>query len=121
MADRQLIKLNLISYATAPHFELAYLEGGLLVRDSKKLWTNYYRSLSFKLDVISSLPTDFYFVYSGLYCDFQIPCSVIIRMNRLVKIYRLVECFDKIETRTNYPNAFRISKMIFIILVVIHW
>lgn len=91
-----------------------------MVRDAKKLWLNYYNSLSFKYDILSILPTDFYFLYTGLFCDFNIPCSIIIRLNRLIKIYRLVECFDKIETRTNFPNVFRISKMISIILVVIH-
>ncbi|RWS05200.1 cyclic nucleotide-gated cation channel alpha-3-like protein [Dinothrombium tinctorium] len=49
------------------------------------------------------------------------PCPVIVRLNRLFKCHRLLEFFDRTETRTNFPNAFRIAKLIFIILVVIHW
>lgn len=75
-----------------------------------------------KLDILSLLPTDLFYVATGLDCtDEMIPCPVILRLNRLFKIYRQAEFFDRTETRTNFPNVFRVSKLIFIILVVIHW
>ena len=92
------------------------------MRNSNRLLRNYLRRFSFKLDLFSILPTDIYLIRKGLHCDFQaIPCSVIVRLNRLLRIHRMIACFDRIETRTNFPNAFRIGKLIFIILVVIHW
>lgn len=33
----------------------------------------------------------------------------------------MLEFFDKTETRTNFPNAFRITKVVLYILVLIHW
>ena len=33
----------------------------------------------------------------------------------------MVEFFDKTETRTNFPNTFRITKVVMYILVLIHW
>lgn len=99
-----------------------YLEQGLLVRDSNKLLLNYITSTTLKLDIISLIPTDLFYIVTGINCkDGQIPCPVIVRLNRLFKIHRLLECIDRTETRTNFPNAFRIFKLIFIILVVIHW
>ncbi|KAJ8282511.1 hypothetical protein COCON_G00050300 [Conger conger] len=44
-----------------------------------------------------------------------------LRFNRLFRIPRLFEFFDRTETRTNYPNIFRISNLVLYILVIIHW
>lgn len=44
-----------------------------------------------------------------------------LRFNRLFKMSRLFEFFDRTETRTNYPNIFRISNLVLYILVIIHW
>ncbi|XP_015785555.1 cyclic nucleotide-gated cation channel subunit A-like [Tetranychus urticae] len=99
-----------------------YLEQGLLVRDTEKLLVNYVTSPTLKLDLISLIPSDLFYLITGISCeDGHIPCPVIVRLNRLFKLHRLIECFDRTETRTNFPNAFRICKLIFIILVVIHW
>ena len=98
-----------------------YLEQGILVKDSKMLRAAYRRSSWFKKDMISILPTDFlYFLFPGK-CYYQIPCKVIVRLNRIVKIERMFQFFDKTETTTNFPNAFRILKIVFYILVLIHW
>merc|ERR1719219_3140097 len=49
------------------------------------------------------------------------PCPVIVRLNRVLRIDRVVEYFEKTETRTNFPNTFRIAKVVLIILLLIHW
>ncbi|XP_075678617.1 cyclic nucleotide-gated channel alpha-3-like isoform X2 [Dermatophagoides pteronyssinus] len=100
-----------------------YLEQGLLVRDLNKLFVNYIKSFRFKLDIISLLPTDLIFIMTGTYCEPErfYPCAVIVRINRLFRFYRLTECFERTETRTNFPHAFRIGKLIFYILILIHW
>lgn len=43
------------------------------------------------------------------------------RFNRMVKIYRLFEFVNRTDTRTNFPNIFRISSLIIFLLIIIHW
>ncbi|XP_022695007.1 cyclic nucleotide-gated cation channel alpha-3-like isoform X2 [Varroa jacobsoni] len=99
-----------------------YLEQGLLVKDTNKLLLRYMKSPACRLDIASLLPTDFFYVYTGIRCDASsLPCIVIVRLNRLLRIPRALEFSERTETRTNYPYAFRIGKLIFLILVIIHW
>ena len=51
-------------------------------------------------------------------CVETVPCPVIFRLNRVLRIDRMIEFFDKTETRTNFPNAFRITKVRIIIYVI---
>ncbi|CAH1777821.1 unnamed protein product [Owenia fusiformis] len=92
-----------------------YLEHGLLVRDATKMRKHYIKTLTFKLDLICILPTDLIYIYTGVdaapYC----------RFNRLCKFSRLMEFFDRTETRTSFPNLFRIMNLILYILIIIHW
>lgn len=41
----------------------------------------------------------------------HLPCPVIVRLNRLFRLPRMWEWFDRTETATSYPNAFRICKV----------
>ncbi|XP_024133909.1 cyclic nucleotide-gated cation channel alpha-3 isoform X3 [Oryzias melastigma] len=91
-----------------------YLEQGLLVKDSKKLRDKYRTTSQFKYDMISMIPTDLLFIQYG----FDNPEF---RFNRLCKIQRLFEFFERTETRTSFPNMFRISNLVLYILVIIHW
>ncbi|XP_056894771.1 cyclic nucleotide-gated cation channel alpha-3 isoform X3 [Takifugu flavidus] len=91
-----------------------YLEQGLLVKDSKKLRDKYRTTSQFKYDMISMIPTDLLFLKFG----FNNPEF---RFNRLCKISRLFEFFERTETRTSFPNMFRISNLVLYILVIIHW
>ena len=98
-----------------------YLDQGIMVKDSKMLRAAYRKSSWFKKDIVSIIPTDlFYFLFPHK-CHYQIPCNVIVRLNRIAKIERMFQFFDKTETSTNFPNAFRILKIVFYILVLIHW
>ncbi|XP_036993087.2 cyclic nucleotide-gated cation channel alpha-3 isoform X1 [Artibeus jamaicensis] len=91
-----------------------FLEQGLMVRDAKRLWRHYTKTLHFKLDMLSLVPTDLaYFKLGTNYPE--------LRFNRLLKFARLFEFFDRTETRTNYPNVFRIGNLVLYILVIIHW
>lgn len=51
----------------------------------------------------------------------KVPCPVIVRLNRLLKFHRLAQFFDRTESATNFPFVFRIGKLVFYILVIIHW
>uniref|UniRef100_A0A8C6WMU4 Cyclic nucleotide gated channel subunit alpha 3a n=1 Tax=Neogobius melanostomus TaxID=47308 RepID=A0A8C6WMU4_9GOBI len=91
-----------------------YLEQGLLVKDAKKLLAKYRTTPQFKYDMISMIPTDLLFLIFG----FNNPEF---RFNRLCKMPRLFEFFERTETRTSFPNMFRISNLVLYILVIIHW
>ncbi|XP_025743446.1 cyclic nucleotide-gated channel alpha-1 [Callorhinus ursinus] len=91
-----------------------YLEQGLLVKEETKLIEKYKSNLQFKLDLLSVIPTDLlYFKLGWNYPE--------IRLNRLLRISRMFEFFQRTETRTNYPNIFRISNLVMYIVIIIHW
>jgi hypothetical protein len=69
------------------------------------------RSLS-----VAYLYPSLYLISIGLY-----PCPVFVRFNRLARFHRLQEWFERTETRTSWPYAFRIAKLVVYILVLIHW
>lgn len=85
-----------------------------MVKDKKLLRDRYMDSFQFRLDVLSILPTDVLYLYFGLsYPE--------IRINKLLRIGRMMEFFTRTETKTNYPNIFRIANLIMYILIIIHW
>ncbi|TMS01058.1 cGMP-gated cation channel alpha-1 [Larimichthys crocea] len=87
---------------------------GLLVKDEQKLRERYMKSFQFKLDLISMIPTDLLYLVFGLkYPE--------IRLNKLFRFNRMLEFFQRTETRTNYPNALRISNLVMYIVIIIHW
>ncbi|XP_067416036.1 cyclic nucleotide-gated channel alpha-3 isoform X2 [Emydura macquarii macquarii] len=99
---------------TFVRFRTGFLEQGLLVQDEKKLRQHYTITSQFRLDVLSLLPTDLAYLKLGLnYPE--------LRFNRLLRFARLFEFFDRTETRTNYPNMFRIGNLVLYILIIIHW
>ncbi|XP_074551480.1 cyclic nucleotide-gated channel alpha-4 [Halichoeres trimaculatus] len=91
-----------------------YLDQGILIRDITQLKKRYLHSKRFLRDVASLLPTDLLYLVFGI----QTP---MVRINRLLRIPRLNEALDRMETRTSYPNTFRISKLMIYIFVLIHW
>ncbi|XP_050506561.1 cyclic nucleotide-gated cation channel subunit A isoform X3 [Diabrotica virgifera virgifera] len=104
------------------HAHEGYLEQGLLVTDPQKLRAHYLQSKSWRTDILCVLPTDLAYIWWPPFeCDLTVPCPVIVRLNRLFKLPRLWEWFERTETDTNYPNVFRICKVVLAILVLIHW
>ncbi|KAF3694602.1 Trafficking protein particle complex subunit 10 Epilepsy holoprosencephaly candidate 1 protein [Channa argus] len=91
-----------------------YLDQGILIKDLTLLRKRYLGSKCFLRDLASLLPTDLlYFV-----CGTQTP---LVRINRFLRFPRLSEALDRMETRTSYPNTFRLSKLMIYIFVLIHW
>ena len=84
------------------------------MKDTKKLRDNYIHTMQFKLDVASIIPTDLIYFAVGIH-------NPEVRFNRLLHFARMFEFFDRTETRTSYPNIFRISNLILYILIIIHW
>ncbi|XP_018418729.1 PREDICTED: cyclic nucleotide-gated cation channel alpha-3 isoform X2 [Nanorana parkeri] len=99
---------------TLVRFRTGFLEQGLLVKDAKKLREYYRKTLQFKLDMLSLVPTDLGYLKLGI----NFPE---LRFNRLLRFSRMFEYFDRTETRTNYPNIFRIGNLVLYILIIIHW
>ncbi|KAM8749868.1 LOW QUALITY PROTEIN: cyclic nucleotide-gated channel alpha-4 [Acanthopagrus schlegelii] len=91
-----------------------YLDQGILVKDLTQLKKHYLHSKRFLRDLASLIPTDFLYFVFGI----QTP---LVRINRLLRMPRLSEALDRMETRTSYPNTFRISKLMIYIFVLIHW
>ncbi|CAD7076772.1 unnamed protein product [Hermetia illucens] len=107
---------------TLVHMHEGYLEQGLLVRDAYKLRKHYFSTKGWRLDVLSMFPTDLAYIWwQPSSCNITVPCPVIVRLNRLLRLPRMWEWFDRTETATGYPNAFRICKVVLAILVLIHW
>ena len=84
--------------------------------DPRKLALRYIKSTAFKFDVLSILPTDFLYFIQGFF-----PGTVIIRINRLFKFHRMVYFFERTESRSNFPNIFRVVTLIVYITLIIHW
>lgn len=91
-----------------------FLEQGLLIKDEKLLKERYCKTRQFKLDILSTFPTDIVFFYLGV-------DNPEWRFNRLLRLGRLFEFFDRTETRTNFPNIFRIANLVLYIIIIIHW
>lgn len=82
--------------------------------ESRKLAARYAKTRSFPCDLLSIAPTDALYLRLGWDAAY-------LRFNRLMKIPRLAEFFDTTETRTNYPNLFRIGHLVLYLIVIIHW
>uniref|UniRef100_A0A8C5GPP8 Cyclic nucleotide-gated cation channel-like n=1 Tax=Gouania willdenowi TaxID=441366 RepID=A0A8C5GPP8_GOUWI len=99
----------------AVRMHTGFLEQGLMVKDVRRLRETYIQTTQCKLDIGSILPTDL------LYLSVGMSYTPLLRFNRLLRLPRLFELFERTETRTGYPNAFRIWKLVLYILVIIHW
>ncbi|XP_068120117.1 cyclic nucleotide-gated channel alpha-4 [Hyperolius riggenbachi] len=96
------------------NFHTGFLKEGILVTDKKQIAYRYLASSKFRWDLLSVLPTDFLYYKFGIHMP-------AVRVNRFLRTHRLFESFDRMETRVQYPNAFRMCKLIAYIYVVIHW
>ena len=90
-----------------------YLEKGLIVYNSKKLSRHYIFSKYFFLDLVSLLPLDLLQFYIGIH--------PIIRFPRFVKIYRSYRFTYMVETRTIYPNMWRVANLSHVLFLGSHW
>lgn len=84
------------------------------MREVSRLKSHYLLSCSFLWDLASVLPTDLLYLRLGVH-------TPLVRLNRLLRTRRLSEALDRMETRTSYPNTFRIAKLMLYIFVLIHW
>ncbi|CAB1329136.1 unnamed protein product [Coregonus sp. 'balchen'] len=105
---------DLLYLCNAYFYFSGFLEQGILVQDRARLKKRYLLSSRFLLDMASIFPTDLLYLYFGIH-------QPLVRVNRFLRTSRLNEAMDRMETRTSYPNTFRISKLMLYIFVLIHW
>ncbi|XP_067215296.1 uncharacterized protein Cngl isoform X2 [Linepithema humile] len=97
----------------AVQFRTGYLEQGLMVYNSKKLAGHYLKSKSFVLDLLALLPLDLLQVNLG--------SNPMLRFPRFLKLYRVYNYYYMVESRTVYPNLWRVLNLIHILLILAHW
>ncbi|KDR12169.1 Cyclic nucleotide-gated olfactory channel [Zootermopsis nevadensis] len=97
----------------AVQFRTGYLEQGLMVYDSKKLAGHYIRSRAFLMDLCALLPLDLLQFYVGI--------QPILRFPRFLKVYRVYNYYYMVESRTVYPNLWRVVNLVHILLILAHW
>jgi len=95
------------------NFRTAYLEDGVLQTDPNKLRHYYMNTTRFYIDCLCLIPLDFLYLSFGF--------KSIVRIFRLVKIYRFWTFLDRTERHTNYPNFFRTIVLIHYLLAIFHW
>lgn len=90
-----------------------YLEQGIMVYDSTKLTRHYLGSRPFILDLIAVIPLDLLQIAIGT--------RPILRFPRFVKIYRIRRYYYMVESRTVYPNVWRVANLVHVLLLLAHW
>lgn len=98
----------------AVQFRTGYLEQGLIVYDTRKLAVHYVRSRPFLLDMIAMMPID----VLRAWIDRPAP---LLRFPRFVKVYRSYDYYYIVESRTLYPNLWRVVNLVHILLLIAHW
>ncbi|CDS42517.1 cyclic nucleotide gated cation channel alpha 3 [Echinococcus multilocularis] len=92
-----------------------YLEEGLVVTDVVKLRNAYIKKSDCLMDVFAVLPTDLLYI-SQAFTHY----AAWLRLNRLLKAYKVFEFIARTETRASFPNVFRVITLTAGILILIH-
>ncbi|NXX27626.1 CNGA4 protein, partial [Nicator chloris] len=95
-----------------------FLEDGILVQDVSRARRRYLGSWTFPWDVMAVLPTELLCLLPGAP---RVPGVPAARANRCLRVPRLLEAFERCETRTGWPNVFRVAKLMLYLLLGIHW
>lgn len=90
-----------------------YLEKGLIVYQTNKLASHYLTSRYFSLDCLSLLPLDFLQLKIGIH--------PIVRFPRFLKVYRSYRFSYMVETRTIFPNMWRVANLSHVLFLGSHW
>ncbi|CAH1802015.1 unnamed protein product [Owenia fusiformis] len=99
----------------AVQLRTGYLEKGLIVYNSKKLAFHYMKSKFFIWDLVTLAPLDFIQIHESF------GIHPIIRFPRFLKVYRLHRFIYMVESRTVYPNVWRVANLTHILFLGSHW
>ena len=108
-----------------------FLYQGLSIVDIQRTMKKYFSKRVFKLDVFSAIPFDHIcYILKGGFSILNLQTNhwifsgqflLILRFNRLFKLGTILNSFEKIEKRTNMPNAIRITRLCLCIAIIVHW
>ena len=90
-----------------------FLEEGILVTDTKRVYMRYIRSVEFVADMVSLIPTDILYAAFG-----PLP---LLRVNRIVKGYKSFRIKAVMESQANYPTFLRVFFLMHLMFLLIHW
>lgn len=90
-----------------------FLEEGILVTDTKRVYMRYVRSVEFIADIVSLIPTDILYAAFG-------PCPLL-RVNRIIKGYKSFKIKSVMESQANYPTFLRVFFLMHLMFLLIHW
>ncbi|KAI1732989.1 cyclic nucleotide-binding domain-containing protein [Ditylenchus destructor] len=93
--------------------KLSMMEDGMIIRNWRRLAKRYFKSRQFAVDALAVIPTDFLLFTDTRYS--------MLRVNRLLKCYRVWDFVERTNMRTNYPNGFRIFHIVIVCVVLFHW
>ena len=90
-----------------------YLERGLIVYNSSKLAKHYASSSGFYIDMVALIPLDLTQIFLGIH--------PLIRFPRFIKFYRAYRFVFMVETRTIFPNLWRVANLTHVLFLGSHW
>ena len=79
-----------------------------------------FKSSRFALDILSFLPFELIFNQFNIALTYSHMKSLL-RLNRLLKTYRLSEFLSITESKTKFPTVFRLTGLMIKILITMHW
>uniref|UniRef100_A0A158P9D0 Ion_trans domain-containing protein n=2 Tax=Strongyloidea TaxID=27829 RepID=A0A158P9D0_ANGCA len=91
---------------------LRFMKGGISVKARDETLKHYLNSSVFKLDLISMIPTDFTYIYSGP--------TPIWRLNKLAKIHSFWQLFDLLDNSFSSPSVIRVTRTLSYMIYIIH-
>ncbi|XP_046335120.1 cyclic nucleotide-gated olfactory channel-like isoform X2 [Haliotis rufescens] len=94
-------------------FRTGYLDQGLMVYDSKKLARRYLKSRTIYFDTLCLVPTDLIQFYIGIH--------PMVRFPRFLKVYRTFRFIHMLESKSAYPNFFRVANLSHMLFLGAHW
>ena len=90
-----------------------FFEEGSLNSNPQAIFNFYISSGWFYADLLSLLPLDVLYLSFGL--------NSLLRLPRLIKLYRAFQFIDWTERHTRWPNLIRSTKIFIYLIVVCHW
>ena len=103
-------------------FLTGFIDKGEMCKDKAKMAKSYMKTLQFKIDILSVLPTDLLVFFMNATGDSPVTSYLpTFRLNRLLRVSRLSEFRYVTETQTKYPTIFRMFNLVINILLIMHW
>ncbi|KAM9470622.1 cyclic nucleotide-gated channel beta-1 [Clarias gariepinus] len=91
---------------------LQFIRGGDIVSDKKEMRANYMKDLRFKLDVISLLPLELFYLIDGV--------KPLLRCSRILKVLSFVEFNTRLEAILAKAYVYRVIRTTSYLLYSIH-